>query len=62
MVILVVAFLAEKGFFVTMFAYLFCILVSETATVNEILGIEPWPFRNKIKTDTTRMKAACVGF
>lgn len=52
----------RKRFFVITFASLFFILVSETDTVNEILGIEPDPFRNKIKTDTTGMKAACVEF
>lgn len=46
----------------TMFTSLFCILVPETGTVNEILGIDPWPFRNYIETDIKIMKAACVGF
>lgn len=45
-----------------MLASLFCTLVPETERVNEILGIDPWPFRNYIETDTKRMKAACVGF
>lgn len=62
MVILLEAFLAEKVFFMTTFASLFCTLVPETETVSEILGIDPWPFRNNIKTDTKRMKAACVAF